>query len=457
VVRAILTSFARITLGLTGLATALLPTLAGAQETVEAPLQPPQPPPLPEAPPLPPPVVVVVPAPAPLPTPPPPAPRLEATTSSAWKFDWGGYVHAAYRWVQQPQNFNLAGRNNGFQLEQARFIANVQWRSVLAARVSLEGASEDRLSQSFPGGQLTTRLRDAYITWAPLRALRLTVGQMVAPWDLESMRSDAELPFVSRSVPIEGVQPTEGYTTRGLGSDRNLGISLHSGFIGLGGTTSLRYALFVGNGNGQNQLLNDTNLPAVFGRVEFAVWGKKGLPADGVRPIFAVTDELRKPALNLAIAGQWNPRATGNLPDLIRETDMGVAADLAASYFGVELQAGVVYVKTTRDTLAAIPDLERFGWWAHLRYSLPRIPVEVTPGYRIASYSPRAHFAVAAPSPVDEQFDASFALLYHTVGLTVRPTRTFPLHVGLNYTFTAEQSPNVLDNDRFEADVVASF
>lgn len=333
----------------------------------------------------------------------------------------------------------------------------MQWRNVLAARVSLEGASEDRLSQSFPGGQLTTRLRDAYITWAPLRALRLSVGQMVTPWDLDSMRSDAELPFVSRSVPVEGVQPSEGYTTRGLGSDRNLGISLHSGFIGLGGTTSLRYSLFVGNGNGQNQVLNSTNLPAVFGRVEFAVWGKKGLPADSVRPMFAVSDELRKPVLNLGLAGQWNPRATGNLPDLIRETDMGVAADLAASYYGVELQAGVVYVKTSYDTLATIPALERFGWWAHLRYSLPRIPVEVTPGYRIASYSPRAHLGVAGATPVDEQFDASFALLYHTIGVTVRPTRTFPLHVGLNYTFTSEQSPNVLDNDRFEADVVASF
>lgn len=392
--------------------------------------------------------------------PPVPPPLLAPPTASApsvWALTWGGYIHGAYRWIQQPQNYNLAGRNNGFQLEQARILVNVEWRKTLAARVSLEGASEDRLSQSFPGGQLTTRLRDAYITWAPLRALRITIGQMVTPWDLDSMRSDSELPFVSRAVSVEGVQPTEGFTTRGLGADRSLGLSLHSGFIPVGKESSLRYAIFFGNGNGQNQILNDSNLPAIFGRAEYAFWGSQGLAADSVRPIYAVTDDRHLPILNLGIAGQWNPRTAGNLPDLVRETDVGAAADLAAAYYGFELQAGILYIKTIHDTLTAAPDLERFGWWAHLRYAIPRIPVEIMPAYRIASFSPRAHLQTTAATPADAQFDASFGLLYHTLGVQFRPTRTFPLHVGLNYTFTVEQSPNNLDNDRFELDAVAVF
>ena len=116
-----------------------------------------------------------------------------------------------------------------------------------------------------------------------------------------------------------------------------------------------------------------------------------------------------------------------------------------------------MYVKTTRDTLSAIPPLERFGWWAHLRYTIPKIPLEVTPGYRVASYAPRAHYATTPISDTDRQFDESFALLYHTFGVFVRPTRTFPVHVSLNYTLTSEQSPNILNNDRFEADIVAAF
>jgi hypothetical protein len=480
--RAILTPLPRLALCLSGLCAALAPLPARAQEpsappppdepqaqpeTQTPPIQPPTPTPPQVPPPQPQPDDPVLAAPArpvaptvilsqPAEPPAPPA-LLTLTPSSQWRIDLGGYVHAAYRWIQQPQNYDLAGRNNGFQLEQARLVTNVEWRNVLAMRVSLEGASEDRLSQSFPGGQLTTRLRDAYITWAPLRALRITIGQMVTPWDLDSMRSDAELPFVSRSVPVEGVQPTEGYTTRGMGSDRNLGISIHSGFIGLGGGATLRYSAFAGNGNGQNQILNDSNVPAVFGRVEFAYWGNNRVPRDRIGPMYAVSDEHNAPFISIGIAGKWNPRTAGNLPDLVRETDVGGAADLVAAFFGVELQAGVLYVKTSHDTLTSVPDLERFGWWAHIRYRLPRIPIDILPAYRIASYSPRAHLLTTPAMAVDGQYDAAFNLLYHTIGVTVRPARSFPVRLDANYTFTVEQSPNVLDNDRFEADIVVAF
>jgi hypothetical protein len=389
-----------------------------------------------------------------------PAAAQEFGTSEAgvanWSFTWGGYVHVAYRWIDQPANFNLVGHNNGFQLEQARLGANVQYKEVLAIRVSLEGASEDRVNQSFPGGTLTARLRDGYITWAPLRALRVTVGQMVTPWDLDSMRSDSELPFVSRAVPVEGVQPNEGRATLGMGKDRSLGLALHSGDIALGTPqASLRYALFVGNGNGENQILNDNNKPAVFGRLELAFWGARGLPLDRIGPMRARTDGP-KPIVGVGIAGQYNSRTVGNPPDLIDETDGGVAADAIANFYGVDLQGGLIYVKTTHDTLAATPDLERFGWWAHLRYTIPRIPVELTAGYRIASYAPQAHLSTTA-TPGNEQHDSDLTLLYHTFGITVKPTRTFPMHIAVNYTITTERGPNVLSNDRVEADIVAVF
>ena len=390
---------------------------------------------------------------------PPPAPApAAAPTPSPWQFEWGGYVHMAYRFIQQPANYDIAGRNNGFQLEQARIGIRVQYKDVVAARVSVEGASEDRVSQSFPGGQITARLRDAYLTWAPHVAFRVSVGQMVTPWDLDSMRSDAELPFVSRAVPVEGVQPTEGFTTRGLGADRSLGIALHSGFIGFGPSkmASLRYQLLVGNGNGQNQLFNDNNLPAVFGRVEAAFWGKQGVPADRVAPMYAFTDEPRLPIVSLGFAAQWNPRTAGNLPDLVRETDTGFTGDIAAALFGAEIQGGIIYMRTTFDTLSSTPDQERFGWWAHARYTIPKLPFAVTPGYRIASYAPRAHLSTQV-SPSETARDDALSLLYHTFGITARPTLKLPIHIGLNYTITVERGVNVLNNDRVEADAVVVF
>jgi hypothetical protein len=375
---------------------------------------------------------------------------------SSWTFTWGGYVHVAYRWIDQPQNYNLTGKNNGFQLESARLGANVEYKQQLAVRISFEGASEDRINQSFPGGTLTARLRDAYITWAPLVYVRASIGQMQTPWDLDSMRSNSELPFVSYSVPAEGVQPGEGRAVRGMGQDRNIGLSLHSGDIHLGSQASMRYSLFIGNGNGQNQVLNDNNLPAIFGRVEFAFWGKRGAPPDAIAPMRARTDGPL-PLFGFGVAAQWNPRTTGNPPDLINETDTGAAADLIAAFYGVDLEAGLLYLKTTHDTLSAVPDVEKFGWWAHLRYTLPRIPLEIAIGYRIASYAPRAHLQTSAPTPAEATFDDNQALLYHTFGVTVRPTRTFPMHLDLNYTITQENGPNALNNDRVEADVVAVF
>jgi hypothetical protein len=376
--------------------------------------------------------------------------------SDNWKLTWGGYVHVAYRWIDQPQNFNLVGRNNGFQLEQARLGANVQYKDKLAIRVSFEGASEDRINQSFVAGTLTARLRDAYITWAPLKYIRASIGQMVTPWDADSMRSGAYLPFVSQSLPVEGVQPGEGRAVRGMGQDRNIGLAIHSGDIGLGKALSLRYEIFVGNGNGENQVVNDNNLPAVFGRLELAVWGNRGLPPDQIGPMRSRTDSDHRPWFNLGIAAQWNSRTTGNPPDLINETDAGAAVDAGAWFFGVDLEGGFLYIKTTHDTLSAVPDVERLGWWAHLRYTIPRIPVELTIGYRVASYSPRAHLSTSVPA-VDAQRDSDLDLLYHTFGLSVRPTRDFPLHFDVNYTITTEQGPNVLSNDRVEADVVAVF
>ena len=47
---------------------------------------------------------------------------------------------------------------------------------------------------------------------------------MVTPWDLDSMRSDSELPFVSAGVPIEG-----DAADRGLHHPRVFGLAVTSG------------------------------------------------------------------------------------------------------------------------------------------------------------------------------------------------------------------------------------
>lgn len=377
--------------------------------------------------------------------------------ASNWVFAWGGYLHGSYSYIQTPDNYNLAGRNSGFQLQQARIGLNVQYKDAIAMRISVEGASEDRVDQSFPGGTFSARLRDAYLTWSPLRALRLSFGQMVVPFDLDSMRSDAFLPFVSRSVAIEGVQPYEGRGTRGLGKDRGIGLAISSGYVPISARGTTRYEVFVGNGNGQNQLLNDNNKPAVFARLEFAFWPENGQPPDQISPMRAVTDLLDKPILSVGAAFQYNPRTAGNPPDLFDETDLGGALDVAFALRGIELQGGVVYVHTSFDSVPTAPALEKAGFWAHVRYQIPKLPFDLIPGYRISNYAPRAHLFGAAPDAQIGQADADFGLMYHTIGVKARPVRSIPIWLSAEYTFTQEQGAYVLKNDRAAADVVGVF
>src|SRR5262249_11682407 len=149
-----------------------------------------------------------------------------------------------------------------------------------------------------------------------------------------------------------------------MGADRSLGIALHSGDMPLGTRRlTARYALMLANGNGQNQLLNDNSRPAVFGRVELALWGADGPPPARIAPMRARTDGGRLPIVGIGVAAQYNQRTAGNLPNLINESDTGAAFDLIAALYGLDLEAGVLYLRTHHDTLANTPDLERFGWW----------------------------------------------------------------------------------------------
>src|SRR5262249_20302743 len=156
------------------------------------------------------------------------------------------------------------------------------------------------------------------------------------------------------------------------------------------------------------------------------LWGSKGPPPDQVGPMRARSDDRRLPWVGLGFALRYVPRTAGNPPDLVSETDLGYAGDLIVGVAGIDLQAGLLYVKTTHDALSTTPPLERFGWWAHLRYTIPGISVQITPGYRIANYAPRAHTPLepTSISQSERMLDEDLGLLFHTFGVSVRPTAT---------------------------------
>jgi len=374
------------------------------------------------------------------------------------QLDWDGYTRVVYRHVQQAKDLQLVGRTNGFELGDARIGVDARFGETLVARLSIEAASEERRGQNLPSGRLFARARDAYVTWAPAHALQVSAGQMISPFSIDAMRSSGQLPFVRRSVSTEGVQPGEGLVAQGMLVDRNLGVALHSGDILLGtGKSSVRWGVLFGNGNGQNESLNDNNALGVFGRVEYSHWGAHRKPEPYIGPMRARSARA-KPIFNLGLGGLWNKRSVGDLPDLLSETDIGAAADLGFNAKGIDVEAGGQYIKTTYSSLPSQVPQERLGWWAHVLYTIPGLGFDLVPGYRIASYAPRAHLMEGKDiASAAKAYDESLALLYHTIGVMARPLHGLPVELKLNYTIASENKERAIDNNRLEAEALVRF
>src|SRR5207244_6297237 len=143
-------------------------------------------------------------------------------------------------------------------------------------------------------GSRAVTLKDAFGIWAPGGHLRVQAGQFKAPQDVEELLEETELKFVSRSIVTNGVTAPFGYDARGLGLDRQLGIGV--------GTDRLESGLIaqvaIMNGNGANQLLNDTQYPSVVGRVAMDFMGR---------------------ALSAGIDAYFQPRGSGTQPTYFRD------------------------------------------------------------------------------------------------------------------------------------------
>ena len=99
---------------------------------------------------------------------------------------------------------------------------------------------------------------------------------------------------------------TEGFTTRGMGSDRSLGFRFIRVTFRL--VPTRRFAIpCLRNETDKTRSCRTTTFRRSMVAAGFPL-GKDGLPIDQVRPMYAVTDDLRKPVVHVGIAAQWNPR-----------------------------------------------------------------------------------------------------------------------------------------------------
>src|SRR6185436_12001544 len=247
--------------------------------------------------------------------------------------------------VQNDPNVAFVGRDDGFELQNAR----IGFRGALDRRlrfvIALDGAVDERLQVNTPEGKLRVALRDAFADAGITDRLVARAGFFDALVDPEAMVPDTRRELVDKPIESRGMRATEGYQTAGLTPGRSLGAALRLEPGPPGGADE-----FSSN--------NDNDKPAVSATV------LARLPRDGW----------------LMVAGRFNPRTVGNLPFRQDEDDLQGTAGARFALGPVALAGGLIVQRTSYPTTGG-PVQNAFGGHAQAMVAVPAaLPLAV--GYR---------------------------------------------------------------------------
>ncbi len=230
---------------------------------------------------------------------------------------------------------------------------------------------------------LPVPLRDAVLTWAPLRDLGVRLGQGKVPYNLERMVSSAALQFVDRSA-----------TNAALNLDRDVGLQLFSEDLG-GLDGRIAYTVGVFNGDGRNRDLEGTGLLSV-ARVELRPFGA----FDDDRAQVDLLGRQGPPRAALGLAVARNARTlrerstTGAVMDVPVTFDHA-AVDLVVKAGGWSLHGELLGRRAAEGTAAAA---DRSGWGYTAMTGL-LIGGKIEPALRWAELRP---LGPAGPGPLTE-------------------------------------------------------
>lgn len=335
-----------------------------------------------------------------------------------WRLGIGGYLRAGYTNVQNDISGNY-GQNDGFELDAARLSINGYFKDSAGFAFQIDGAVRRQNASNDPNATLSVQTKDAFVWWAPIQYLKISVGQLKAPFDGEALDSTVDVPFVSRSVMSQGVSGVDGPNVVGLSRDREVGATLSTDGIffdekkeGFG----IKYAVGATNGSSSERALNDNDALAFYGRLDF-LYGKMVRVGGGAT---------------------LNDRTIGVAPNQLDESVFGWAADLSVNVSLVSLSGGVIGETISNSTQN---EFSRFGFQGSLAVKEP-----------FFGFQPKFRYAMLDDSSTRE----GDALNYMTFGVNYVPNK-FPFRVLLDYTITGEEAPTEIDNNKLEILIEASW
>jgi hypothetical protein len=335
-------------------------------------------------------------------------PAAEEVAPAAFQWQPFGYLRMQYIIVQNDPNVAFVGRDDGFELQNARVGVRGSLRDAAQFTVALDGAVDER-AQNTPQGKLRVGLRDAFVDVALGGELAVRGGYFQTWVDPQALVPDTAREFVDKPLESRGMRSTEGWYTPGLPPGRSLGAALR---LWPARANRLGFELAMQNGADEFSSNNDNDKPAL------SVAALLRLPGDGF----------------LVAAGRWNPRTVGELPFRQDETDLQGSAGAQVNAGMVWLGAGVFVQRTTFESTGG-PVQNAYGAHAQLMLRIAG-PRPIAFGYR---------FGILDPSSLI----VTDRVMEHTAG-AVMAVPSLRMRVQLQLTHVQEQAERELSNGRIQ-------
>jgi hypothetical protein len=351
----------------------------------------------------------------PAPTPPPASPPADKEGPLDRAFSWHpfGFLRMQYIAVQNDPNVAFVGRDDGFELQNAR----VGVRGDLGLRasfvVAIDGAVDERTQVNTPQGKLGVGLRDAFMDVRLSGANMVRGGYFLAWVDPEALVPDTSREFVDHPLESRGMRSTEGWYTPGLPPGRSLGAAIRMDPAEPTEGAAFGYEVAVQNGADEFASNNDNDQPAV------SAAGVVRLPHEGY----------------VMAAVRWNPRTVGDLPFRQDETDYQGTFGAHVVAGPLSLGAGLIVQRTIFESTGG-PSQDAFGAHGQLLVRLGGEERPIAVGYR---------FAILDPSSLI----TTDRVMEHTVG-ALMSVPSYRMRVQIQATHVVEQDARELSNDRIQ-------
>ena len=355
-------------------------------------------------------------APSPPRAPAAPAAQPVAATEDKPRFTWEpfGYLRLQYIAVQNDPNVAFVGRDDGFELQNARIGVRGNLVQRVSFLVAIDGAVDER-AQNTPQGKLQVGLRDAFAD-VMLGAGISVRGGFFQTWvDPQGLVADTVRETIDRPIESRGMRSTEGWYTPGLPPGRSLGAALRldppAGQIG--------FELAVQNGADEFASNNDNDKPAVSIAAQYRLTAESFIVA----------------------AARWNPRTVGELPFRQDETDLQGSLGAQISQGPVSFGIGAIVQRTTFESTNGPPQ-NAYGGHAQVFVRIPASqPIAI--GYR---------FGILDPSSLI----VTDRIMEHTLG-AVLALPALHMRTQLQITHVQEQAERELSNDRIQLAAEVAF